>query len=113
MDIGIDRVDDVQNPDQADQQDQPPGQHIDLGRALLHLTVCLLIGNRRGARHPLAKLLQRRVKGLPVRVCIQRRPQLRIGICASQLRIEPVAGQYLDAVDKAAVPHAEIAVIPA
>ena len=113
MDIGIDRVDDIQDPDQPDKQDQAPGQHIDLGRTLLHLPVCLLVGYRGGSRHPLAELLQHHVKGLSIRIRVQRWPQLRICVRTGQLRGKPVTGQHLDAIDKAAIPHGEIALVAA
>ena len=113
MDVCIDRVYDIQKPDQADKQNQPPGQEPDLGPAFLKLTIRLLIGNHGCARNPPAELFQNPVKGLSVRILIEKRTQLGIGLCARKAKIDPVTDEHLNSIHKSAVSHSEIAVITA
>ena len=112
MNIGINGIDDIQNPDHADQQDHPPGQQIDLAGALSKLSVRLLVRHPGRPGHTAAKRCQLLFKSLPVRVFFQNRPQLRITVRTGQFRIEPVTYDHLHAVDKTAAAHTEITVIP-
>ena len=98
MDIGIDRVDNIQYPDQTDEQNKPPGQQTDLSFTFRKLSVRLFIGYHSGAWYPLAKRFQCLVKGPAIRIPLENRPQLRIGIRPRKLRIYPITDQNLNTI---------------
>ena len=111
VDVGVDRVDDVEKADEGHEQDQSPGQHPDLGEGLLQLPVRVLVGQTDRPRNPLRQGRRRPVKGLPVRALRQGGQQLPVDGLSGEPGIQILIHDDLYAVDKAAVADAQEAVV--
>ena len=113
MDIGVDRIDNVQDSYEADKQNQPPSQQPNLGFAFLKLTVRLFIGYCNCPRYPPAKRFQRLIKSDSVGAFLQFRTQFRISVRSCKAGVNPVTDQNLNAIYKSTVAHTEIVIIAA